>query len=156
MLSFGMTNIPEDAPAGANAKALAKPPTGEETGRQVNYGERLYWTGDAFTPNGGACNNPCGFPGYGTLYAGSYATYRFMRKHPRIAHARAQVMSPDHRQRLGLGDAGGDAGRVGGARARHARTAARWTSRKTPSAAASTTATRDSRRSGRFGTGDSG
>jgi hypothetical protein len=47
MLSFGMTNIPEDAPAGANAKALAKPPTGEETGRQVNYGERLYWTGDA-------------------------------------------------------------------------------------------------------------
>jgi hypothetical protein len=94
MLSFGMTNIPEDAPAGANAKAIAKPPTGEETGRQVNYGERLYWTGDAFTPNGGACNNPCGFPGYGTLYAGSYATYRFMRKHPRIAHARAQVMSP--------------------------------------------------------------
>jgi hypothetical protein len=94
MLSFGMTNIPEDAPAGANAKALAKPPTGEETGRQVNYGERLYWTGDAFTPNGGACNNPCGFPGYGTLYAGSPATYRLIRRHPRVAHARAQVMNP--------------------------------------------------------------
>ncbi len=44
-------------------------------------------------PNGNNRNNPCGFPGYGSLYLGDYPVYRFMRRHPRIAQVRAQVFN---------------------------------------------------------------
>lgn len=39
-------------------------------------------------------NNPCGFPGYGGLYVGSYFTYDWMLEHPIIQHARSMVFDP--------------------------------------------------------------
>jgi hypothetical protein len=39
-------------------------------------------------------NNPCGFPGYGGLYVGSYFTYDWMLEHPVIQHARSMVFDP--------------------------------------------------------------
>lgn len=92
MLSFGFQNIPEEVAVPANGPN-GKPPAGERTGRQdlyALYGD-LPWAGPCFTANGSTVANPCGFPGYGRLYTGTPATYRFMRRHPRIAHARAQV-----------------------------------------------------------------
>lgn len=67
------------------------PKPGGETERQDT---RVTVWGTDFAPNGGAINNPCGFPSYGSLYTGTYATYRFMLRHPRIAHARRQVEAP--------------------------------------------------------------
>jgi hypothetical protein len=89
-----MLKIPVETDAPANGDG--QPRAGEDTGRQdVNnwfYPNELYSWGYPY-PNGGQANNPCGFPGYGNLYRGTYSTYRLMRKHPRIAHARAQVFN---------------------------------------------------------------
>jgi hypothetical protein len=39
--------------------------------------------------NGGDLNNPMGFPGYGSLYTGSYLTYRWILQHPVVRFVRA-------------------------------------------------------------------
>lgn len=71
-----------------------KPRDGEATGPQgrslldypMGYG--------AFGSNGGNCNNPCGFPNYGSLYLGTFQTYDWMLEHPIIQHARSQAHDP--------------------------------------------------------------
>jgi len=87
--------VPEEVVAPANGSP--KPKEGEETGRQDYYQtiDRVY--GQAIEtwgygcPNGNNRSNPCGFPGYGSLYMGRPSTYRFMLDHPRIRQVRAQV-----------------------------------------------------------------
>jgi hypothetical protein len=36
-------------------------------------------------------SNPCGFDDYGAYFAGTYANYRLIRRHPVVAHVRGQV-----------------------------------------------------------------
>jgi hypothetical protein len=91
----GYQQVAEDAPAGANGDGQRKPPIGEETERQDVglYDWAGFYSSGLPYPNGGTSINPCGFPGYGSLYTGTYANYRLIRRHPRIAHARAQVFN---------------------------------------------------------------
>lgn len=96
MLSFGY-NQPAGVEelAAPTAPANGKPPTGEDTPRQQPQPVYdLATTCGLPWANAGTTLNPCGFPGYGLLYTGSFATYRFMLQHPRIRHARAQVFAP--------------------------------------------------------------
>lgn len=78
------------APEGLNANPDQRPAEGEVTGRQ----DGMQFFGGSLGANGSVDGNPCGFPGYGSLYYGSYATYRFMLDHPKIRHVRHQVMAP--------------------------------------------------------------
>ncbi len=57
-------------------------------------GGLLYGFGTAPLFGGGTADNPCGFPGYGSLYHGTYSTYRWMLKHPTIRLARAIATAP--------------------------------------------------------------
>jgi len=85
--SYGWYPVPEEVQA---SEPTGNPPLDSQTGRQDFQLDRMgFWGG--FYPNGGTRNNPCGFPGYGALYHGTPITYRFMRKHPRIAQVRGQV-----------------------------------------------------------------
>jgi hypothetical protein len=77
-------------PAKVDADARGKPDTGETTGRQDYvdlYGNRLSW-------GSGDPTNPCGIPGYGGVYTGTFANYRLIRRYPTIAHVRRQVFAP--------------------------------------------------------------
>ncbi len=67
---------------------------GEASGPQQNALADWAMSVGSPYPNGGNCNNPCGFPRYGELYAGSYATYDWMLRHPTITIARSQLLSP--------------------------------------------------------------
>jgi hypothetical protein len=86
---------PGDAPPAA--EQTAPPRAGEVTGPQpgLSYPLGAGWgdcaTGCGADPWQGWRDNPCGFPGYGRLYLGTFDTYRFMTRHPRLAHARGQV-----------------------------------------------------------------
>lgn len=87
----GLIGGAEQAPADANANPNARPDTGEESQRQDVSRWFAGWSPYA---NGGDPNNPCGFPGYGEYYNGSYANYRFILKHPEVAHVSSQVKGP--------------------------------------------------------------
>jgi hypothetical protein len=93
MIAINPLAISVEAPEGANADN-GKPRTGEQTPRQDLKRSRMMAWGALPWANGGSDTNPCGFPGYGSLYTGTYATYRFMLDHPRLRHARADVMDP--------------------------------------------------------------
>jgi hypothetical protein len=71
-----------------NLRENERPAVGSQTPRQdLNV---VTMSGTPFA-NGNKVNNPCGFPGYGGLYDGSYPVYRFMIRHPRLAHVRRKV-----------------------------------------------------------------
>lgn len=78
----------EQAPDDAEARAARNPTPGEKTERQDQY---LALFGNMGLLNGNGGDNPCGFPGYGRLYTGSYPVYRFILDHPRVRQARQQV-----------------------------------------------------------------
>lgn len=82
----GVTVLPRIPPP-----PKSKPAPGEETELQ---GDRvMYWGGSA-SWNSSDPSNPCAFEGWGEgLYYGTYQTYRFMRRHPKIAHVRRQVVA---------------------------------------------------------------
>jgi hypothetical protein len=68
---------------------FAKRPGTEEltqvqTGEQQpgHYAHMPYIFGSFMYANGGTALNPMGFPGYGTLYGGTYINYRWMLQHP--------------------------------------------------------------------------
>lgn len=57
-------------------------------------GPTLSAFGSPYLSAGGNPANPCGFPGWGDAYAGTYATYRWMLQHPTIRLAREIVTAP--------------------------------------------------------------
>lgn len=72
----------------------APPREGEKSGRQDVWVTPPTATGGAGPmPNGGNAFNPCGFPRYGELYAGTYTNYRLIRSHPTVSHVRAKVFN---------------------------------------------------------------
>lgn len=86
---------------------LTPPEDGEQTGNQgiafpggMMVGERTWQANDLGLRGNigwgapGVMGNPCAFPYYGSLYLGTYNTYRWMLNHPKIRHARSIVMSP--------------------------------------------------------------
>jgi hypothetical protein len=77
-------------PGRVEADNRGKPQTGEVTDRQdvvSVLGNRLQW-------GSGDPNNPCGIPGYGGIFTGTFANYRLIRRYPTIAHVRRQVFAP--------------------------------------------------------------
>lgn len=71
-----------------NRNEEQRPAVGSQTTRQdLNV---VSMSGLPFA-NGNNTRNPCGFPGYGGLYEGTYPVYRFMIRHPRLAHVRRKV-----------------------------------------------------------------
>src|SRR5262245_16217860 len=67
----------------------------ERSGQQGSRfsGVAVPW-GGMLAANGGVWTNPMGFPGYGSLYTGTYDTYRWMLQHPVIQFVRAIRTSP--------------------------------------------------------------
>lgn len=83
--------MPEEIdPADAAARDNRAPETGEVTTRQ-DYVDLL---GGTLRFGSGNPSNPCGIPGYGDIYTGTYTNYRLIRRHPTVAHVRRQVFAP--------------------------------------------------------------
>src|SRR5688572_15309822 len=83
----GRPHPAEESPR-ENANDEQRPREASQTPRQALT---PYSAGGLPFANGNSTANPCGFPGYGGLYSGTYPIYRFMNRHPRIAHVRRKV-----------------------------------------------------------------
>lgn len=67
----------------------------EKTGPQDGMNSNMAFTAGSFLfGNGGCFDNPLGFPGYGTLYSGSYPVYRWILQHPIVRLVRSIAISP--------------------------------------------------------------
>jgi hypothetical protein len=92
--------LPATAPVSPDRQP-GKPELGEQTEAQLPLANWATALG-GLSRNGPNCDaNPCGFPWYGSLYLGTYDTYRWMLEHPIIQHARSQAFDPIRSASLG-------------------------------------------------------